>query len=121
MRLATWRQELELENGSCIFSLPGKEGTIRGFSRVLPLAIDVGQKRDPTAVAVLEVQERADASGRVRDHYVARHLERLLLGAPYPAVARRIAAIRAKTSEARVRAQELQDFELKGDQDANEK
>ena len=40
MRLATWRQELELENGSCIVSLPGKEGTIRGFSGVKLLAID---------------------------------------------------------------------------------
>ena len=58
------------------------------------IGIDIGQKRDPTAVAVVEAKEREDPqTGAMADHYVTRHVERLALGtgpcgavpAPWPA------------------------------------
>ena len=52
------------------------------------VGIDVGQKVDPTALAVVERQERDG-----EDHHVVRHLERLPLGTPYPQVAERLAEI----------------------------
>ena|ERR687883_264547 len=51
------------------------------------IGIDIGQKRDPTAVAVVEAKEREDPqTGAMADHYVTRHVERLALGTAYPAV-----------------------------------
>ncbi len=50
------------------------------------VGVDIGQKRDPTAVCVAEVEARLVA-GRRETHYLVRHLERLPLGTPYPAVA----------------------------------
>ena len=41
------------------------------------IGVDVGQRVDPTAIAVCE---------RKDDRYIVRHLERLPLGTPYPAV-----------------------------------
>ena len=65
------------------------------------IGVDVGQKRDPTAVCVAE-PERRELDGRVETHFLVRHLERLPLGTPYPRVAERLAAIagavRQKTS-----------------------
>ena len=52
------------------------------------IGVDIGQKHDPTALAVVERQERDG-----EDHHVVRHLERLPLGTPYPAVAERLAAV----------------------------
>lgn len=70
------------------------------------IGVDVGQKRDPTAVAVVEVEERVVdqevvrlGSGIVKRnekteyHNLVRHLERLPLGSPYPTVADRLAVI----------------------------
>jgi hypothetical protein len=58
------------------------------------IGIDIGQKRDPTAVAVVEAKEREDPqTGAMADHYVTRHVERLALGTAYPAVAQRLSAI----------------------------
>ena len=54
------------------------------------IGIDIGQRQDPTALCVAE---RAD------DHFVVRHLERLELGTPYPAVAQRIAHVYAGVLE----------------------
>jgi hypothetical protein len=55
---------------------------------VIGIGIDIGQKRDPTAVAVVEVEQRfAEA------HYVVRFLERRPLGEPYPVIARRLAEV----------------------------
>ena len=77
--------------------------------KALRLGVDIGQKRDPTALAVVEVAARqkdiaslsADRSRASRGagssdgelHYFVRHLERLPLGTPYPEVARRIAQV----------------------------
>jgi hypothetical protein len=56
------------------------------------VGIDIGQKVDPTAIAVCEVEWR-EYDGRREDHYLVRHLERLPLGTPYPAVAQRLGAV----------------------------
>lgn len=69
---------------------------------VVSVGIDVGQKVDPTAIAVAESEWRKDEAGKAWDHYLIRHLERLPLGTPYPAVAKRlgevIAGLRARQS-----------------------
>jgi hypothetical protein len=70
------------------------------------MGVDIGQKRDPTAIAVVEHERRVVGrkpvtSGDVivrwkeqtEHHYSARHLERLPLGTPYPEVARRVAEL----------------------------
>ena len=53
------------------------------------VGVDIGQRRDPTAIAVVEQEERRDTE----THHIARHLERVPLGSPYPAVAERVAAV----------------------------
>ena len=53
------------------------------------VGVDVGQRRDPTAIAVVEQEERRDTEV----HHMVRYLERMPLGSPYPAVAERVAAI----------------------------
>ena len=64
------------------------------------IGVDIGQRRDPTALCVAEGEWR-EVAGRGEVHFVVRHLERLRLGTPYPQVADRIARItdqvRAKT------------------------
>jgi hypothetical protein len=54
--------------------------------------VDIGQKRDPTAVAVVEHEWRK-RDGREEDHWLVRHLERLPLGTPYPQVADRLVEV----------------------------
>ena len=56
------------------------------------IGIDVGQKRDPTAIAVMELEWRVVA-GKREDHYIARFMGRLPLGTAYPAVAVRLGEI----------------------------
>lgn len=58
---------------------------------VVTIGVDVGQKRDPSAIAVLEEEVREE-----RTHYLTRHLERQALGTPYPDVARRVGEIAAR-------------------------
>ena len=53
------------------------------------VGVDVGQRRDPTAIAVVEQEERRSTE----NHHMVRYLERLPLGSPYPAVAERVAAV----------------------------
>jgi hypothetical protein len=64
------------------------------------VGVDVGQRVDPTAVAVVEIEERPREDGRggteyhhMDYHHMVRHLERLPLGTPYPQVAERVARI----------------------------
>lgn len=68
----------------------------------ITIGVDIGQKRDPTAVCVAEGEWR-EVEGRTESHFVIRHLERLPLGTPYPRVADRIARVtdqvRAKKGE----------------------
>jgi len=56
------------------------------------VGVDIGQKHDPTAVAVVELEYR-DHNSRRDDHWLVRHLERLPLGTPYPQVADRLAKV----------------------------
>lgn len=66
------------------------------------LGVDIGQKRDPTAVCVAEIDLR-EADGRDSTHFIVRRLERLPLGTPYPRVAERVAEVtyrvQARTGE----------------------
>lgn len=59
------------------------------------IGIDIGQKHDPTAICVAEIDSRrpADADSvesRRRVHYTVRYLDRLPLGTPYPTVVERL-------------------------------
>jgi hypothetical protein len=76
---------------------------------VVTLGLDLGQSRDPTALAVAELDVRREQHGfRERElldgqpvpeysepepHYVVRHLERLPLGTSYPGVVQRVKAV----------------------------
>lgn len=55
---------------------------------LVTIGIDIGQQRDPTAIAVAEQERREGA-----EHYLVRHLERLPLGTSYPQIAERLAAV----------------------------
>jgi hypothetical protein len=58
------------------------------------VGVDIGQKRDPTAIAVVEAQWRAcEGRSSPEEYYVTRFLERLPLGTPYPAVAQRVETV----------------------------
>ncbi len=63
----------------------------------ITIGIDIGQTHGTTAIAVVEVTTRRESenggSERLAVYHTARHLERLPVGAPYPAVATRLAAI----------------------------
>lgn len=56
------------------------------------IGVDIGQKHDPTAICVVELDERAKDRRKI-NHFVVRHLERLPIGASYPAVAQRLDAM----------------------------
>jgi len=60
----------------------------------IAIGVDIGQKRDPTAIAVAETVWQATPTGQgMEERYTIRRTERLPLGTPYPAVAERIAAV----------------------------
>lgn len=63
------------------------------------IGVDVGQKRDPTAIAVAEVDRRQISRDRTDCHFIIRHLARLPLGTPYPAVAKEVARITARVRD----------------------
>jgi hypothetical protein len=56
------------------------------------VGVDIGQKRDPTAIAVVVPEFRA-VDGHREDYHLVRFLERLPLGTPYPAVAQRVQTV----------------------------
>ncbi|MCH9647764.1 MAG: hypothetical protein K0U98_05965 [Deltaproteobacteria bacterium] len=56
------------------------------------IGIDIGQKRDPTAICVAETEERGQEK-KPSLHFQIRYLERLPLGTPYPGIADRLAGI----------------------------
>jgi len=56
------------------------------------IGIDIGQKHDPTAIAVMEMEWRT-VDGTREDHWIERHIERLPLGTSYPAIAIRLKEI----------------------------
>lgn len=56
------------------------------------VGLDIGQKRDPTAICVAEIDPRQSGE-RTDIHFLVRHLQRLPLGTPYPQVADRISSM----------------------------
>jgi hypothetical protein len=60
---------------------------------MLAMGVDIGQKRDPTAIGLLEGTERV-AGERFITEFECRFLERMPLGTSYPDVARRVAEIK---------------------------
>jgi hypothetical protein len=62
------------------------------------VGVDLGQKRDPTAIAVVEAQRR-EQEGRSEDYYITRFLERLPLGTPYPDIAQRVQTVIANNNK----------------------
>jgi len=86
------------------------------------IGIDIGQRSDPTAVCVAEIEERPvapservqavsargnyivlDRPTRTEEHHVVRHLERLPLGTTYPRVAEHLVALCADVAAYSVR------------------
>jgi hypothetical protein len=57
------------------------------------VGVDLGQRRDPSAVAVVERERRPREPRGTETHHLVRHLERLRLNTPYPAVAERVAVV----------------------------
>ncbi len=77
-------------------------GSLEPITLAVAVGVDIGQKLDPTALVVMEVQRRgyteeAGPRGPLRrggeTHFVARAVQRLALGTTYPAVAARLAAV----------------------------
>jgi len=67
---------------------------------MITIGADIGQKRDPTAVAVSEESVRVVGS-KLETYHGIRRLERLPLGTSYPDVATRLAEIVANTRKRR--------------------
>jgi hypothetical protein len=64
------------------------------------IGVDVGQRVDPTAIAVVEAERRKRSDGKGTEvHHLARHVERLALGTPYPEVGSRVAEVAAGVCE----------------------
>jgi hypothetical protein len=63
----------------------------------ISIGVDVGQRRDPTAVCVAELDRRTVA-GRPEVHFLVRHLARLALGTPYPEIVRRLGDLVARVA-----------------------
>ncbi len=62
------------------------------------VGVDIGQKVDPTAIAVVGIDRRPlapslERPAKLEFHFVVRFLDRLPLGTPYPGVCQRIGAI----------------------------
>jgi hypothetical protein len=67
-------------------------------ARTLVIGIDIGQRRDPTAICVAEVELRPGPT-RPEEHYLIRHLDRMPLGTPYPEIARRLRDLTARIAQ----------------------
>jgi hypothetical protein len=59
------------------------------------VGLDLGQQKDSTAIAIVEVAHAPDPVRPARqcNHYGVRHLERLPLGTSYPAVVERVSGL----------------------------
>ena len=62
------------------------------------IGVDIGKRRDPTAIAVVEIEVRpveapAGCQRREEAHYLVRMLGRLPINTPYPDVVRRIESL----------------------------
>lgn len=77
-------------------------GTIEAVSQGINVGVDLGQRSDPSAIIVAEIQLRdykIDTDGEPtggQQHYVIRHVERLPLGTSYVAVVARLGEVYTK-------------------------
>jgi hypothetical protein len=74
---------------------------VQRVQRRVVVGIDIGQQRDPTAIAVAEYLKRPREDRPERDewYFPIRHLERLPLGTDYPVVAARVVEVVANIQE----------------------
>ncbi|HXO19431.1 MAG TPA: hypothetical protein VOA87_05840 [Thermoanaerobaculia bacterium] len=67
------------------------------------IGIDIGQKRDPTAICVAQADDDLELVGKTGVHFAVRYLQRLPLRTPYPEVAKQlvrlIGAVRERAPE----------------------
>lgn len=63
------------------------------MSNSVLMGVDIGQKRDPTAICVVEVEEREEGKDELKNHFLVRHLESLPLGTPYPGIAAKVSKL----------------------------
>jgi hypothetical protein len=63
------------------------------------IGVDIGQRREPTAICVIEREERRIDSRTEEAHFLVRYLQRLPLGTPYPEVSQRVGEIVAGVRE----------------------
>lgn len=63
---------------------------------MITIGVDIGQKRDPTAIALVEIDRREVAPNVTENHFVVRYLGRLPLGTPYPEVAARVTEVASR-------------------------
>lgn len=70
-------------------------GVVVAAVMTVSVGVDIGQKRDPSAIAVVEAERARGPEEELagRTVYRARFVERLALGTPYPDVAKRVAAV----------------------------
>jgi hypothetical protein len=79
-----------------------------GTLSYVTIGVDIGQRVDPTAIAVVEREERIEKTKSAETgaeqerrvwHHTARYLDRLSLGTPYPEVAERLKSVAANVAE----------------------
>jgi hypothetical protein len=63
------------------------------MSSSITIGVDIGQRVDPTAIAVVERERREAPADRREWHHIVRYLGRLPLGTPYPEVADRLVQV----------------------------
>ncbi len=63
------------------------------MSNLIILGVDVGQKSEPTGIAVVEIDERQEGRRGTVNHYLVHFLERLPAGTSFPAMAHRLSEI----------------------------
>ena len=74
------------------------------ISVMVVIGIDIGQRTEPSALCVVELQDRPSPHG-TETHYLVRHLETLDRGTSYPDLADRSAQVAARVaSRARTRS-----------------
>jgi hypothetical protein len=59
------------------------------------IGADIGQRVDPTAIAVVELEWRGGTTEGLHDHYTCRHIARLPLGTSYPDIVTELVRISA--------------------------
>lgn len=71
------------------------------------IGIDIGQRRDPTAVCVAQVESRGGPNGSSEAHYLVRFVSRFPLGMPYPEITGRLETICQRTAQKTSHAPEI--------------